>query len=364
MQALNRGQILLDSPGHYEGAMMKALVWEAPRSMSMRELEEPRAAADEILIKVGHAGICGSELSGYLGHNALRVPPLIMGHEFAGEILEVGPLAGSIRPDLNVGALATVNPLWYCGACRACSAGLNQLCRDRRLLGAHMPGAFAELIRVPAKLVYALPAGMDSRIGALTEPVGCAVRIAELAGDVSGADCLVIGAGPIGLLSLQMLLLQGAAQVFVAEIDSDRLGMAVELGGIAIQPSETDTVAAMQEATGGEGVAVSVDAVGSAVTREQCVAATRTSGMLILSGLHEETSAMPAAQMIRGEIVAKGSFAYSPANFARALELLEQGKIRLQPWIHEPPLSEGGRWFERLLDAPGPVAKVLLNPAL
>ncbi len=343
---------------------MKALVWEAARSMSLRELEEPRATADEILIRVGHAGICGSELSGYLGHNALRVPPLIMGHEFAGEILEMGPLAASIRPDLQVGMLATVNPLWYCGECRACSAGVNQLCRDRRLLGAHMPGAFAELVSVPAKLASALPAGMDTRIGALTEPVGCAARIAELAGDVAGADCLIIGAGPIGLLSLQMLLLEGAERVFIAEIDSARLEMAAQLGGIAIQPGETDAVAAVQEATDGEGVSVSVDAVGSALTRAQCVDATRSSGCLILSGLHEETSAMPAANMIRGEIVAKGSFAYSAANFARALELLGQGKIRLDPWIHEAPLAEGGLWFERLLDSPGAVSKVLLRPSL
>ena len=343
---------------------MKALVWEAARAMNLREQEEPQAAADEILVKVGHAGICGSELSGYLGHNALRVPPLIMGHEFAGEIVAMGSLVPTFRPDLQMGALVTVNPLWYCGDCSACAAGLNQLCGNRRLLGAHRPGAFAELVAVPAKLAYALPAGMDTRIGALAEPVGCAVRIAELADDVADADCLIIGAGPIGLLSLQMLRYKGAARVFIAEIDPARLAMAAELGGIVIQPRETDTAEAVKAATDGAGVAVSVDAVGSALTREQCVAATRASGLLILSGLHEETSAMPAAEMIRREIVARGSFAYTPANFARALDLLGQGAIRLDPWILEAPLGEGGDWFERLLDAPGDVSKVLLVPAL
>lgn len=343
--------------------MMKALVWEAARSMTLREEDEPRPAADEILVKVGHAGICGSELSGYLGHNALRVPPLIMGHEFAGEIVALGSRAPGIRPDLQLGALVTVNPLWYCGVCRACAGGLNQLCRGRRLLGAHMPGAFAELISVPAKLALPLPDGMDTLTGALTEPVGCAVRIAELAGDVEGADCLIIGAGPIGLLSLQMLRLHGAARVFVAEIDPERLAMAAQLGAEAIQPAETDTVAAIHEATDGEGVKLSLDAVGSAQTREQCVAATRTSGTLILSGLHEESSAMPVASMIRSEIAAKGAFAYTPANFARALELLGQGRLRLDPWIHEAPLGEGGHWFERLLHKPGNVAKVMLAPA-
>lgn len=341
---------------------MKALVWEAARTMTLREQREPQAAADEILVRVGHVGICGSELSGYLGHNALRVPPLIMGHEFAGEIVDIGPLTPTLRPDLTPGALVTVNPLWYCGDCPSCAAGVNQLCRDRRLLGAHRPGAFAELISAPAKLALRLPEGMDTRIGALTEPVGCAVRIAELAGDVAEQDCLVIGAGPIGLLSLQMLRLNGAARVFIAEIDAARLAMGEDLGGIPLQPTEADTAAAVMQATDGAGVAVSVDAVGTALTREQCVAATRAGGTLVLSGLHEETSAIPVAAMIRSEIVARGSFAYSPANFACALELLGQGAIRLDPWIHEAPLAEGGDWFERLVEAPGAVSKVLLRP--
>ena len=341
---------------------MQALVWTAARQMDMQDRPEPAAAADEIVVRVGHAGICGSELSGYLGHNALRVPPLIMGHEFAGEVVDMGAQVSQSRPDLRCGKLVTVNPLWHCGHCAACRAGLNQLCANRSLLGAHRPGAFAEYVAAPAKLALPLPAGMDTRIGAMTEPVGCAVRIAELAGDVAGCDCLVIGAGPIGLLSLQMLRHQGAARVFIAELDAARLRMGAELGGIPLQPRDMDPVAAVMDATDGAGVAVSVDAVGAAQTREQCVAATRASGTLVLSGLHEETSAMPVAAMIRSEIVARGSFAYTPMNFARGLELLAEGALRLDPWVHEAPLEEGGMWFERLIDAPGDVAKVLLTP--
>ena len=342
---------------------MKALIWEAARQMVMRDAATPTARADEIVIRVGHCGICGSELSGYLGHNALRKPPLIMGHEFAGEVVELGPLVPTLRPDLTLGSLVTVNPLWYCGECDQCQAGLTQLCSNRRLIGAHRPGAFAETISAPAKLALVLPDGMDTRIGALTEPVGCAVRIAELAGDVRGLDCLVIGAGPIGLLGMQMLLLNGAARVFIAEIDAARLAMGEALGGIPIQPGEVDTVATVLEATG-EGVALSLDAVGSALTRSQCVAATRPTGRLVLSGLHEENSDMPVADMIRREITAVGSFAYTAENFALALDLLGEGALRLDPWIVEAPLEDGGAWFERLIKAPGDVAKVLLNPGM
>ena len=341
---------------------MKALIWEAARTMNMREEDQPTVPDDEILIRIGHVGICGSELSGYLGHNALRVPPLIMGHEFAGEIVALGGNVANINPDLKTGKLVTVNPLWYCGDCYYCQKGLTQLCTKRKLLGAHRPGAFAEYISAPAKLALVLPDGMSTRTGSLTEPVGCAVRIGELAGDVSGEDCLIIGAGPIGLLTLQVLKLNGANRVFIAELDAERLQMGEALGGIPIQPRDIDTVQMVKDETGGMGVAVSVDAVGSARTREQCVSATRPTGTMILTGLHEESSNMPAADMIRREITAKGSFAYTSANFAAALDLLAEDKIRLDPWIIEAPLHEGGNWFDRLIDAPGNVSKVLLVP--
>lgn len=341
---------------------MKALVWEGPRQMAMHDQPEPTVAPNEVLIKVAYAGICGSELSGYLGHNALRVPPLVMGHEFAGEIVAIGEDATAINPALRVGQAVTVNPLAYCGRCEMCRAGLNQLCTERRLLGAHRPGAYAEYVTTPAETVTLLPEGMAMRIGALTEPVACGVRIGEHAGTVDEESCLVIGAGPIGLLALQMLQIKGAAQVFIADLDGERLAMGAALGGQPLDPRRDDVVEVVRAATAGLGGAVAVDAVGTAQTRGQCVAATRPTGSVILSGLHEETSAVPVADVIRREIALKGSFAYTPADFAAAINLLAEGRVRLDPWIVEAPLAEGGHWFDRLIDAPGDVSKVLLMP--
>ena len=196
----------------------------------------------------------------------------------------------------------------------------------------------------------------------LTLPVACAVRIGEFAGDVAGEDCLIVGAGPIGLLAMQVLFLNGAKRVFIADLSAERLAMAEDLGGVIIDPRAENLVDFVQEATGGRGVGVSVDAVGLAITRRQCVDATRPTGTMILSGLHEEVSEMPVANIIRKEIVVRGSFAYAPANFAQAVDLLDQGSIRLDPWIIEAPLREGGEWFDRLLDDPGDVSKVLLVP--
>ena len=116
---------------------MKALVWEGPRLMVMCEQDTPRAASSEVVLRVAFAGICGSELSGYLGHNALRVPPLVMGHEFSGEIVELGETAITVNPSLKLGQQVTVNPLSSCGHCDYCKAGLNHLCPSRKLIGAH-----------------------------------------------------------------------------------------------------------------------------------------------------------------------------------------------------------------------------------
>ncbi len=340
---------------------MNALVWEGPRLFVMREQEKPRAASNEVVLRVAFAGICGSELSGFLGHNALRVPPLVMGHEFSGEIVELGETALELNPVLKLGQQVTVNPLSSCGHCDYCKSGLNHLCHNRKLIGAHKAGAFAEFVSVPAELVHVLSENTSTRVGALAEPVAVAVRIAELAGNIQGQTVLVIGAGPIGLLVLQVLKTRGASQVFVADLDLERLEMAEKLGGEILNPKAADVVATVREATNGLGAAVSVDAVGAAMTRAQCVAATRSAGTVILSGLHEENTQMPTADIIRREISLKGSFAYTPANFAQGLEMLVDNKIHLDNII-EAPLEEGGKWFERLISAPGNIAKVLLVP--
>ena len=342
---------------------MKALVWEAPRVMVLREQSEPSVGLSEVLVKVAYAGICGSELSGYLGHNALRTPPLVMGHEFSGEIVALGAQAKARNPALVEGQMVTVNPLVSCGSCEFCARGLNNLCVMRKLIGAHQPGAFAEYVGVPAESAMPLPNGVSARIGALTEPAAVGVRIGELAGPLQGEEALVIGAGPIGLLALQALRAKGAAHVFIADLDPERLAMGAALGGEPLDPRALDVAQAVREATAGRGVWVSIDAVGTAVTRRQCVAATRSAGTLIVSGLHEETSTMPVAEIIRREIVVRGSFAYSPADFAEALRRLARGAIRLDPWIVEAPLADGGQWFDRLVERPGDVAKVLLVPS-
>lgn len=337
---------------------MDTLVWEAPRVMTMRQKDEPAPVAGEVKIAVSYVGICGSDLGGYLGHNALRKPPLVMGHEFSGTITALGDgVAG-----LKVGQKVTCNPLLYCGVCRFCKTGLQQLCVSRTLIGAHRPGAFAEFVCAPEKAVAPLDDATGLRVGAMVEPIAVGVRLGRLAGDVSGETALVIGAGPIGLLAVQALAGHGAAKIFVSDLDPARLAMAADLGADTVDPSARDIVEIVRGATAGLGAAVTVDAVGSARTRAQAVAATRSGGKVLLSGLHEEASLFPSSEVIRREIEVKGAFAYTPDDFAAGLAAARDGTMRLDPWVVEAPLAEGDAWFARLADNPGNVSKVLLIP--
>jgi threonine dehydrogenase-like Zn-dependent dehydrogenase len=330
--------------------------------MALREQEPPAPGPNEVLVHVAFAGICGSELGAFLGHNALRVPPLVMGHEFAGTVAALGAGASERNPALGVGLPVTVNPLSSCGACAYCLRGDGHLCAGRRLVGAHRPGAYAEYVSVSAETVVPLPAGLTPREGAMAEPVAVAVRLGVLAGPVAGEPVFIAGAGPIGLLALQVLRRLGAGPIFVSDLEPARLAMAEELGGRPIDAGRGDAVRAVREATGGLGAAASVDAVGAAPTRAACVGATRSAGTIVLSGLHEEVGPIPAADVIRRELVLRGSFAYSPADFRAAVVLLAERAVRLDPWVVEADLAEGGPWFERLVSAPGGVAKVLLVP--
>jgi 2-desacetyl-2-hydroxyethyl bacteriochlorophyllide A dehydrogenase len=345
---------------------MQALVWEGARQMALKDMPLPVLAKDEVLIEVAYCGICGAELSGYLGHNALRKPPLVMGHEFSGTIVAMGEEATAHHPALELGARVTADPMVFDGTCVYCSQGQNHLCLNRSLVGAARPGAFARYVAVPGRVVFLLPQGVDMRMGAMVEPTACAVRIASLATGLNDGSVLIVGAGTIGLLALQVFRHRGAARVFVSDTNVERLAFAAELGAEVLNPLQVDVVQEVQSAvsgaTGRDGVDIALDAVGKAVTRAQCVSAVHRGGQVLLSGLHEETSAMPVADMIRREITAQGTYCYTPGDFSEAIKLIDQAAVVFGDWVVDAPLSEGGAWFDALVDDPGGAIKVLLQP--
>ncbi|UKS28044.1 galactitol-1-phosphate 5-dehydrogenase [Paenibacillus sp. HWE-109] len=331
---------------------MKALVYEGPRMMTIREVEIPAPGDDELLIRVEKAGICGSELSGYTGHNSLRKPPLIMGHEFSGIIEE----SGSRVTRLLKGDRVTVNPLISCGVCHDCRTGAAQLCQTRKLLGAHIPGAFAEFIVVPAASTYKLDDHISLEEGTFVEPFACAVHVCRLL-QLTTTDRLVIyGAGPIGLFTLQAAQVYGLRDIVIVDLNTSRLEIAQELGGIAVTGLDK-----LEDSVKGCNFDAAVDAVGMEVTRSKCIEVVRPGGRVIFTGLHEADSKLPINHVIRNEVQMTGAFAYSPHDFEVALQWIGEGRVNLMPWTLTAPLEEGSACFEKLISGPGKVAKIILN---
>ncbi len=339
---------------------MQALVWTGPKQIGIEARPVPLPAPGEVLLEVGAVGICGSELSGYLGHNKLRVPPLVMGHEAAGTIAacDSAPLADG-KPS-KVGQRVTFNPLVTCGTCVLCAMGRTNLCPKRQLIGAHRPGAFARFVAVPANLCWALPDKLSLPAGALVETLACAVRTVDLTELTAGGSLLIIGAGPIGLACLVVAKKLGIDPILISDRAEGRLQVATRWG--ASEAVSGDVVARAKARTP-FGVDAVIDAVGLTVTRQQAIAAVRPGGRVVWIGLHEEESPVAANWMIRQEISVVGSFAYTQPDFRRALDLMSAGVFApAADWLDERSMSDGPAAFADLVGGACPAVKIVLKP--
>ena len=347
---------------HTVPSEMRALVWLGPHQMELQTLPTPVPGKHEVLVHVGAVGICGSELSGYLGHNSLRVPPLIMGHEAAGTIVAGAGILADGTP-VHAGQRVTFNPLVTCGTCDRCKAGRVNLCRYRKLLSASLPGAFAEYVTVPAALCWHLPEKISFTAGSLAEPLACAVHAVELAQAHSGQNLLVLGAGPIGLCMIAAAKARGVKHIIVSDISDARLEIAKHWGAThTVNAKIADTVAATMAAFP-NGVDIAIDAVGTGLVRNQAIKSVMPGGTVVLMGLHEDETAIPTNYIIRQEIRLMGSFCYSREAFATAVDLISRHVVKATPdWLIERPLSDGKMSFEELLAGTSPVTKIVLIP--
>lgn len=327
---------------------MDALVWLGPEQLRMEQLAGPEPAPGEVVVRVDAAGICGSEVEGYLGRQANRTPPLVMGHEFAGTVRSVGD---GVDPSWT-GRRVTVNPLLSCGACGPCRGGHRNVCERRQLVGVHRPGGFATEVAVPASTLVPLPDGLDARLAALAEPLANgvhAVRLGTLRGSPERA--IVIGAGTIGLAALQAARVAGIAHVAVAEPHPGRRRQAEALGA-------TETAASADDIS--DGAPLVIDAVGRTETRARGIALARPAGTFVAIGLHTDALALSVHDLIRREIAIQGSYAYSDEDFATALRWLAEGRAGIGPLEPVRPLSDGPRAFAELAKGATDAIKIFI----
>jgi (R,R)-butanediol dehydrogenase / meso-butanediol dehydrogenase / diacetyl reductase len=337
---------------------MKAIVWNGPEEMAVEEVPEPAVEPGTVVVRPEAVGICGSEIEGYLGRMGNRTPPLVMGHEFAGTVTEVGE---GVNEDL-LGREVAVNPLSSDGTCRLCRAGYTNLCPNRRLVGIHSPGGFAEYALAPAQNVYPLPEGVEARAGALAEPLANgvhAVRLGLAGGFVEHA--VVVGAGTIGLMCLQAAVLEGIPEVSVVEPHEARREQALELGARAAYASGEEAREALEGPTEGLGADLVVDAVGAEVTRRMAVEVLlRPGGRAVFVGLHDDATTLGFHDIVRGQLDLQGSYAFTADDYEQALEWLVAGSAGIGELPPVLPLEEGPGAFAELVRGPSEQIKVFL----
>lgn len=343
---------------------MQALVLTEYKQLELTERPQPQPGPGEVLVRVAACGICGSDVHGYDGSSGRRIPPIVMGHEAAGVVTAVG--SGVQR--FKAGDRVTFDSTVYCGECAYCRRGEVNLCDRRQVIGVSCgeysrDGAFAEYIAVPERIVYALPDDLPFAQAAMLEAVSVAlhaVGVTELKG---GETALVIGAGMIGLLTLQAALAAGCSRVFIADIDPTRLKLAATLGASEIiAGSGAEVVKECLRLTEGQGVDVVLEAVGRTETIATGIDAVRKGGTVTLIGNITPEVTIHLQKVVSRQIRLQGTAA-SSGEYPQAIEWMRSGKIRVEPLITAvASLEQGPEWFARLYAHEPNLMKIVLQP--
>lgn len=343
---------------------MQALVLTAPNSFELRDVPTPMPAPGEVLVRVRACGICGSDVHGIDGSTGRRRPPIIMGHEAAGEIAALGNGVTA----WDVGDRVTFDSTIYCGKCAFCNAGQINLCSDRRVLGVscaeyRRDGAFAEYVTVPERVLHRVPAHVSYEHAALVEPLAVAVHAVAHASYVPNDSAVVIGVGMIGLLIVQVLRNQAYRNVIAVDVNKDRLALAQSFGAhTKLDARRHDVAAEVFRLTRGDGANVAFEVVGTADTVNTAIASVQKGGVVVLVGNVSPTVELPLQHVVTHEISLFGSCA-SAGEYATALKLLERGHVRVAPLISAvAPLRDGPEWFRRLQSREPGLNKVILQP--
>jgi 2-desacetyl-2-hydroxyethyl bacteriochlorophyllide A dehydrogenase len=341
---------------------MKALVYAGPERMEVGSLPEPSPGEGEALLSISAAGICGSDIHGFLGHSERRQPGLVMGHEAVATILELARGLTGWR----VGQRVCFNPLLSCRTCRACLDGRQNLCSSWRIFGMdRLHGTYAERVAVPARQLHALSDRLADEAATLVEPVAVVIHAFRIAMPETPRTLAIVGAGAIGSLALIVAKLRAVPRVCVVDVNDERLSVARALGAdLAVDAraeGESEAVRSVRSWSDG-GAAAVVEAVGSESSRQAAVAVAGKGARILLLGLAQNRTALPWTTMIRDEQAVFTSFAYAPRDFEDAVGLVEAGRIDLRPWTEVRPLEDGQAAFLKMARDPGPTLKMVLRP--
>jgi (R,R)-butanediol dehydrogenase / meso-butanediol dehydrogenase / diacetyl reductase len=336
---------------------MRAGVFRGIRQVPIEDVPAPSPGPRDVVLDVKACGICGSDLHTYVAAQLAAVGQ-VMGHEFSGQVAEVG---GEVE-GIAVGDRVTGPPIQPCGACAACRAGRRHLCETwtTRSIAYGLPGAFAERVRIPdATLgdnIFKLPEPLSFEDGALVEPLAVGVHAVGRADTGPGDVAVVLGLGTIGLQVAQVLMARGLTDVIGADLSALRRSVAEELGITAVPGAEVAAAAA-----GGRPIDVVFEATGAPALVQTAMELVRPAGTVVLIALYEAPAQIVPTIAVQKELTVRGSAIFTPAEFQEAVELLASGKVRGQPLItHRLALEDLGDAFEAQLDKDAAI-KVMIS---
>jgi (R,R)-butanediol dehydrogenase/meso-butanediol dehydrogenase/diacetyl reductase len=353
---------------------MKAAVWHARNDIRVEDVPEPSAPGPgEVIIKVGACGICGTDLEEYRA-GPLFIPvdkpnpltgkqaPLILGHEFAGEVVEVGKQVTRFKP----GDRLAPDVIIYCGECYWCQRHQVSLCEKLAALGLMADGGLAEYCKLPISMAIAVPNGLADDHAAMAEPLSVAVRAVRKGRLAPGEHVAVFGGGTIGLFCLQVARAAGAGEVFVVEPLANRRALAKQLGASeVIDPNAVDPVTTLHKLTRGIGPDLVLEASGGATVTPVAIMAARKGGRIVLVGLPVAPTSFNFFHVVATEKEIIGSLSHIyDEDYAAAVRWLGDGRVLAEPLIsaHVPLANMIIDGLERLEKRPSETLKIIIQP--
>jgi len=359
-------------PGRASGTQrMRAAVWYGAKDVRTEEVDVPAPGPGEVLIEVAYCGICGSDLHEYAdGPHAIPVvephpasgatAPLVLGHEFCGTVVALGPSVTGLRS----GDRVAVEPNYRCGRCPRCLAGEYNICRHFGFAGLMGNGGMAEYAAVPAYMAHRLPENVSLEQAALFEPASVALHALRRAG-TTPETVMVVGLGPVGLLTVRLAAERGVRRIVAVDVSPARLHRAAGLGATdlvdaGLEERVGDRIRAL---TDGEGVDVAFEVAGSESTLRTCLDATRRGGRVVLVGLAEEVS-LDSFALVNNEQSIVASVGYRDT-YPELIRLVAERGLDLTPLVTSTIALDNlvPDGFEALLDGPGDQIKILVDPA-
>jgi L-iditol 2-dehydrogenase len=302
----------------------------SPGKIEFSEVPKPGLGDHDVMLRIRRIGICGSDIHVYHGKHPYTSYPVVQGHEFCGEVAEVGPNVQSFRP----GDLATAPPQIVCGECVPCREGRYHICENLKVMGFQAPGVAQEFFAFPESDLLKLPAQFSVESGALVEPLAVAIHAVSRAGNLAGLNVLVLGAGPIGNLVAQVARWRRARRVMISDISGPRLEIARQCGiDCTVNSREASLESHVAEVFGPDRADVSFECVGAAQTANQAIHNVRKGGTIVIVGVFGDRPEIDLGLVQDRELELRGTLMYQRQDYVDAIRCLAEGGIKVGPLL-------------------------------